>query len=69
LIIWLLTEDNEKDSVHILFDGETDRLAGLYQSPQNISVYYLPLSAVEQYHFQFPDKSSEILKYIDSHEE
>jgi len=25
--------------------------------------------AIEEYHFQFPDKSFEILKYIDNNEE
>ena len=60
LIIWQLTDDNEKRSVHILFDGETERLTGLFQSRQNIPVYYLPLSAIEQYHFQFPDNNSSL---------
>ena len=69
LIIWPLTDDYEKNSVHIIHDGEFDRLDKLYQSGQNVSIYYLPLYAVEQYHFQFPDKSSEILRYIDINEQ
>jgi ATP/ADP translocase len=68
-IIWTLYGDEKQNEVHVVYSGESDRLTLKYQEEQHISFYYLPLNAVEEFHFQFPDKSFEILKYIDDHEE
>jgi hypothetical protein len=68
-IIWPLYGDNESNEVHVVYKGEIERVARRYRNGQNLSFYFLPLSAVEEYHFQFPDKSFEILKYIDINEE
>jgi hypothetical protein len=68
-IIWPLYRDNESNEVHVVYKGEMERLTRRYQNGQNLSFYFLPLRAVEEYHFQFPDKSFEILKYIDTNEE
>jgi hypothetical protein len=68
-IIWPLNGDNGSNEVHVVYNGEIDRLSRKYQDVQHLSFYFLPLIAVEEYHFQFPDKSYEILKYIDNNEE
>jgi hypothetical protein len=68
-IIWPINGDNGSNEVHVVYSGEIERLTRKYQSRYNLSFYFLPLSAVEEYHFQFPDHSFEILKYIDNNEE
>jgi hypothetical protein len=68
-IIWVLTKTDEADEVFVLYNGETDKTIGLKYSGRNVSFYILPLSSVEEYHFQFPDKSFEILEYIDKIED
>jgi ATP:ADP antiporter, AAA family len=68
-IIWTLNGDNRVNEVHVVYQGESDNLIQKYQGKQDLSFYFLPLSVVEEFHFQFPDKSFEILKYIDNNEE
>jgi hypothetical protein len=68
-IIWPVYDDKESNEVHVVFEGEIERLIRKYESGRNLSFYFLPLSAVEEFHFQFPDKSFEVLKYIDINEE
>jgi ATP:ADP antiporter, AAA family len=68
-IIWLLFPDNRDNEVHLHYDGQITKLTQKYQGSNNLSFYFLPLDAVEEYHFQFPDKTSEILKYIEKIEE
>ena len=46
-----------------------DRQTLNYQISNDLSYYVLPLEAIEDYHFHFPEKSFEILKYIENHEE
>jgi ATP/ADP translocase len=67
--MWRLYDENETNEVNVVFNEEIERLVRIYQGGQNLSFYFLPFSAVEEYHFQFPDKSFEILKYIDINEE
>jgi ATP/ADP translocase len=68
-IIWPVYGDKESNEVHVVFEGEIERLIRKYESGHNLSFYFLPLSAVEEFHFQFPDKSFEVLRYIDINEE
>ena len=68
-IIWALSDENSNNEVHIFINGDIDRLTQNFQSRNNHSFYVLPLVAIEEYHFQFPDKSFGILKYIDNNEE
>ena len=68
VIVWQFGGDNVRNNVHIFYDGEIDRPTMMDHHEPNEPVFYLPLTAIEQYHFQFPDKSGEILKYIDSKE-
>ncbi len=68
-ITWSLAEEKPISDAFVHFTGQVDS-KGLKNSWTDItSSYVLPLSAVEDFHYQFPDKSFEILKYIDIHEE
>ena len=62
VIVWPLVENRENE-VYIFYGGETDIIARKFRD--NDSIYMLPLSAIEEYHFRFPEQSFEILKYID----
>ncbi|HEX7493321.1 MAG TPA: hypothetical protein VF346_03800 [Bacteroidales bacterium] len=68
-IIWSLSGDKTGNEVRIFNNDNIDRLNLNYQSSNNLFYYVLPLTAIEDYHFQFPEKSFEILKYIENHEE
>jgi hypothetical protein len=68
ILIWQLSGDNEAVKVHVLYDRAEANSEAMDHPGQILSFYYLPLSAVEQYHFQFPERSSVILKYIDDYE-
>ena len=67
-ILWISDRGNKSYEVHVLHSGETETLIRKYHDSQNVIYYYLPLNIVEEYHFQFPDKSSDILKFIDNNE-
>ena len=67
-LIWLLYNDYKDVEVHVADNEEARNLTLKYRDKQKISFYILPLSAVEEYHFQFPDNTFEILKYIDNYE-
>jgi ATP:ADP antiporter, AAA family len=64
-IIWFLNVDNEASEVHVFYGEEEEYTKRKIGNGERFIFYYLPLSAVEEYHFQFPDKSFNILKYID----
>ena len=68
-IIWVLDGDKQGNEVHIAYNGEIDGLARTFKTGHNLSFYFLPLDAVEEYHFQYPDNSYEILKFIESSEQ
>ena len=52
----------------MVYSADIDRLIWKYQNETGLSFYTLPLDTVEEYLFQFPDKSFEVLKYIDINE-
>jgi len=64
-IVWK-TETEDSGAVHIVYNGisSDNRLQYIKDRP----CYLLPFCSVEEFHFQFPDESLEILKYIDSHD-
>jgi hypothetical protein len=67
-LVWFSSDKTVIPLVHVIYNTDGiipafENLSGMYNS-----FYYLPLIDVEQYHYQFPDKSSEILKYIDASE-
>jgi ATP:ADP antiporter, AAA family len=67
-IIWPLNDSKGSKDVHVIYSGDTDRLIWKYQNERILSFYLLPMNTVEEYLFQFPDKSYEVLKYIDNKE-
>jgi ATP:ADP antiporter, AAA family len=69
LMVWPLSVEKVVPEVYILYDGEIDKISRKYTDTIYPPFYFLPLSAVEEFHLQFPDKSPEILKYIDINEE
>jgi hypothetical protein len=68
-IIWSLSNEKTGNEVHIFNNDNIDRQTLNYQISNDLSCYVLPLAAIEDYHFHFPEKSFEILKYIENHEE
>jgi ATP:ADP antiporter, AAA family len=67
-ILWISTSEKEDYDIHVLYSGESEKLIGKFGNGQNVSVYLLPFITVEEYHFQFPEKSEIILKFIDDTE-
>jgi hypothetical protein len=68
-VIWLINGVSMNNEVYVVYHGEIDNISRKFQDVTHRSFYLLPLIAVEEYHFQFPDKSYEILKYIDNNED
>jgi AAA family ATP:ADP antiporter len=67
-IIWTLYADKPEVEVYIHYNEKPDSLSEKFQLMDNASCYILPLNNVEDYHYQFPDNSFEIFKYIDNNE-
>lgn len=67
-IIWSISDDKPDYEVYILYNEQLSSLSEKFKSKDSDYFYILPLNAVEEYHYQFPDKSFEILKYIDNSE-
>jgi hypothetical protein len=68
-IIWSLSGDDHVSDVFVLYNGEVDEIIKQWYPGRDVHFYILPLNSVEEYHFQFPDKSFEILEYIDNNED
>jgi AAA family ATP:ADP antiporter len=68
-LIWSFSDDNPDTEVYIHYNEKLNIPCEESGSMDNKSFYFLPLGAVEEYHYQFPDESLEILKYIDNKEE
>ncbi len=62
-ILWTLDRDTQQ--VHLVYKGGTGMPGNKLSGTDKISCYSLSLSAIEEYQFQYPDNSYEILKYID----
>jgi hypothetical protein len=67
-IIWTFSVDKPGAEAYINYTEQLHDPGEKFQGGDNASYYILPLNAVEEYHYQFPDKSFEILKYIDNNE-
>ena len=68
-VLWSLDEEKPINGAFVHFSGQVDSRGQKIPGNETSSSYVLPLSAVEDFHYQFPDKSFEILKYIDINEE
>jgi hypothetical protein len=67
-VLWISTGVKEDYDVHVHYYEEAENLIGKYLNQKNADIYLLPFLTVEEYHFQFPDKSDNILKFIDDNE-
>lgn len=68
-ILWLMSEENPIPMVYVNHPGIERIIKGLNRKSHNTFGYALPFSAIEEYHFEYPEKSFEIFKYIDINEE
>jgi hypothetical protein len=67
ILLWSFRSDAASSDVSIIFEsGEVSRKINPPEGDNNI--YVLPLKAIEDYHYMFPENSFAILKYIDDHE-
>ncbi|MCX6256052.1 MAG: hypothetical protein NTV31_16495 [Bacteroidia bacterium] len=67
-IIWSLSDEKPWDTAYIHYGRQLNADGEKFPGKDNVSYYILPLNAVEVYHYQFPESSYEILKYIDKNE-
>ena len=68
-IIWPLTSDNRAKRGYLRNSGSLKAYAEKFNGMNNTAFYLLPLSDVEVHNYQYPERSFEILEYIDSCEE
>ena len=68
-ILWSLSEVKPLDGAFVHFSDQVDSRGQKFKSLDAMPCYILPLSAVEDFHYQFPEKAFEVLKYIDINEE
>jgi ATP:ADP antiporter, AAA family len=67
-LFWYLSDKKQVTGITVHLDEQINGSADRFQVTEIREGYILPLSAVEEYHYQFPDKSFEILRYIDNNE-
>ena len=65
-IIWPLSADNSGRKVYINYNDSIHVNNQKFQPVDSSSYYLLSLDAVEEYQNHYPERSSDILKYIDS---
>lgn len=68
-IIWSLSDEKSVMNVFIHFADQLSSTNDKIKSSEGTAYYVLSLGSVEEFHYQYPEKSSEILKYIDNNEE
>ncbi len=64
-ILWSLFRDKESSEVQIVYNGAVEDLKKRIMETGNLSFYKLSLASVEEYYFQYSDRSKEILEYVD----
>ena len=68
-ILWLMSAENPIPEVYII-NGNSNRQFDILNLKANEAYgYILPFDIIEEFHFQYPDRSFEIFKYIDNNEE
>lgn len=67
--LWTLPQDKQKGALFTHYEG--DDISNILKNAGNMntSFYVLPMNAVEEFRFQYPESSVTILEYIDKHEE
>jgi len=67
-IIWSLSVNKSVLGTYVLYDEDFINADERFAGREIDSYYLLPLTAVEEFHTQSPDYSSEIFKFIDNNE-
>jgi AAA family ATP:ADP antiporter len=68
-IIWMLSADKQPDNVFIHYADRVNDPSEKFLNKDYAFFYVLPLNVLDEYLFQFPEKSTEIMEYIDNCEE
>ncbi len=72
-ILWLLNEESNRYDVQIEYNGTVsklkERFIGKKPNTYEIFMYRLSLASVEEFHFQYPDHSTQFLRYINNIQE
>jgi hypothetical protein len=69
-IIWPLPDERSEGSTVLIHYADQEKSsAEKIKISEGGALYFLSLDSVEEFHYQYPDKSFEILKYIDNNEE
>jgi len=67
-IIWALSSDKAEKEVYIHYSVQMEDSVDKFQGKDNTSYYILPLHAIDDFNYQFPDNSIELFKYIEKYE-
>jgi ATP/ADP translocase len=66
-IIWPLKSDETGIEVYFHYSYQIDDSNDIFHGKENTSYYILPLNAVNNFNYQFPENALEILNYIDKY--
>jgi AAA family ATP:ADP antiporter len=69
VILWPLAGGNNGDVSYTLYNGDVSALSEDLKVDKDNQAYILPLGSVEDFNYQFPERSLEILRYIDRKED
>jgi ATP:ADP antiporter, AAA family len=67
-IIWSLSNDNKTEEAYIYYNEQERNLSKRFEERDEASFYVLPLNAIEEFQYQFPERSFEIMKFIENAE-
>ncbi|HNW56420.1 MAG TPA: hypothetical protein PLR88_01000 [Bacteroidales bacterium] len=68
-IVWFLSDDNQVMETHVVYEGDTGNTGEKNKGRKKHQCYILPLNAIEEHNYQYPDNAFEMLKCINSFEE
>ncbi len=68
-LIWRISEGDSKNKVLTAYEGNLAELIEKSFTDEVKMLYILPLSAVEEFIYQFPERSADIMKFIDRNED
>ena len=67
-ILWTLSPGSVIRETNIIYSAKSEDLLEKVNTAGDTSYYILPLNAVEEFLYQFPDNTNTILKYLDNSE-
>jgi hypothetical protein len=68
-VIWPLSDDNQCDEALICYSDTKEEIIRKLKDINTNTGYILPLNALEEFQYQYPQRSLEILEYIEVNEE